>query len=225
MTDERVWQDQDLSGRSFAGEDLSGFEFLSCRIVAVSFRGADLSGASFENCVGFDPEIETCTDFSYANLREVRFAHCDLTAAEFANISGYELTFEHCQLGGVSLAGADFRLPIGDVSDLTAFTMHHCNFAYGDLSNVYLRGCALTDNRMIEMQLHNACLEDVILNGSDLSNVTGTALSMKGADLRGAIFNNLDPRNIDLEGVRITLEQSLQLLEPLGVIVTLDDRD
>lgn len=225
MSDERVWKDQDLSGRSFAGEDLSGLQLLNCQIVAASFRGADLSGSSFDNCVGFDPDSDTCTDFSFANLREASFTHCDLTAAEFCNISGYELSFEHCQMGGVSLAGADFRLPIGDVSDLTAFTMDHCNFAYGDLSNVYMRGCTLTDNRMIEMQLHNASLDDVVLNGSDLSNVTGTALSMKGADLRGAIFNNLDPRKIDLEGVRVTLEQSLQLLEPLGVIVTLNERD
>jgi fluoroquinolone resistance protein len=225
MADDRVWKDKDLSGQSFAGEDLSGLRLLNCRIVAVSFRGADLSSTSFEHCTGFDAEVQSGVDFSYANLREASFAHCDLTAAEFANISGYELSFAHCQLGGVSLAGADFRLPIGDVSDLTAFTMHHCNFAYGDLSNVYLKGCTLTDNRMIEMQLHNASLEEVILNGSDLCNVTGTALSLQGADLRGAIFNNLDPRHIDLEGVRITLEQSLQLLEPLGVIVCLDERD
>ena len=225
MTQERIWKNQDLSGRSFAGQDLSGLHLIDCRMVETSFRSADLSGASFERCTAFDPDVDDGADFSYANLREAGFTHCDLTAAEFTNISAYELSFDHCLLGGVSLASADFRLPIGDVSELTAFAMRHCNFSYGDLSNVFLKGCELTDNRMIDMQLHNASLEDVTLNGSDLSNVTGTALSLRGADLRGAIFNNLDPRNIDLEGVRITLEQCLQLLEPLGVIVTLDERD
>ncbi len=94
-----------------------------------------------------------------------------------------------------------------------------CNFAYGDLSNTYLKGCALTDNRMIEALLDNACLEAVDFTGSDLSNIHGKGMSLVGADLRGAIFNNLNPRDIDLTGVRITLDQALWLIDPLGVVI------
>lgn len=219
MSDELEWRDRDLSGESFAGADLAGVQLAGCRIVACSFRGANLRGARFEDCVAFDPDTEDCADFSFANLRDAGFLRCDLTAAEFQNVSGYELCFEHCQLGGVNLSGSDFRLPIGETADLTAFTMRHCNFAYGDLSNTYLRGCELTDNRMIEMQLHNTVLTEAVFRGSDICNVSGSGISLRGADLREATFNNLDPRTIDLEGVQINLEQALVLLEPLGVIV------
>lgn len=219
------WIERDLSDASFAGEDLSGLTLIRCRMIGTSFRGADLRDARFEHCIGFDADQERCIDFSFANLREAVFVHCDLTAAEFANITGYGLSVEHCQLGGASFAGADFRLPVGEASELTAFTMRHCNFAYGDFSNTYLNGSELTDNRMIEVTLDNSALEAVTFSGSDLSNAQGRAVSLRGADLRGATFNHLDPNSINLDGVRITLEQSQYLLEPLGVIVTHDDAD
>ncbi len=222
MTDTLDWQDQDLSERSFAGEDLSGITLTRCRLIGTSFRGADLRDARFNQCVGFDADSNSCVDFSFANLREAHFEHCDFTAAEFANVSAYGLILEHCQLGGASFSGADFRLPIGGASDLTEFSMKHCNFAYGDFTNTYLKGSELTDNRMIEVGLNNSVLEDVVFTGSDLSNAHGKGISLEGADLRGAVFNHLDPRSINLTGVRITLEQTQFLLEPLGVIVSLD---
>jgi uncharacterized protein YjbI with pentapeptide repeats len=224
MVEDSVWQDEDLSGRTFAGEDLSGVTLIRCRLIGTSFRGAELRDARFAHCIGFDADSQDCVDFSYANLREAHFEHCDFTAAEFANISAYGLVLEHCQLGGASFAGADFRLPIGEVSDLTEFAMRHCNFAYGDFSNTYLKGSELTDNRMIEVVLNNTVLEDAVFTGSDLSNAQGKGISLKGADLRGAIFNRLDPGNIDLTGVRITLEQTQYLLEPLGLIISADAR-
>ena len=97
--------------------------------------------------------------------------------------------------------------------------MSNCNFAYGDLSNTFLKGCKLTDNRMVEALLHNCVLDDAVFTGSDLSNISGRGMSLKGADLRGATFNNLNPREIDLYGVQITLEQTLWLLLTLGVEV------
>jgi len=210
---------QDLTGRSFAGEDLRDWVLEDCTLVGVNFRGADLAGVTFRRCNAFDPDGDACADFSYANLREAVFSRCDLTGAEFGRVRGYELSFEHCQLGGVSLAGADFRLPIGTGAELAAFTMTACNFAYGDLSNTWLKACVLTDNRMIEVLLDNTVLDEATLTGSDLTNARGRGLSLKGADLRGARIGGLDPRRIDLTGARITPEQALSLLEPLGVVV------
>jgi uncharacterized protein YjbI with pentapeptide repeats len=76
---------------------------------------------------------------------------------------------------------------------------------------------------MVEALLHNAMLDGVCFHGSDLSNVSGKGMSLLGADLRGASFNNLDPRELDLSGVKITPDQTLLLLRPLGVEVDLDD--
>jgi uncharacterized protein YjbI with pentapeptide repeats len=222
MAEALLFTDEDLSGRSFAGEDLAGAEFSNCRLVSSNFRGADLSSALFERCVAFSPGDESSADFSFANLREARFLHCDLTAVELANTRAYGLCFDHCQLMGASLAGADFRLPIGSSADLAEFTMSNCNFAYGDLSNTFCKDCQLLDNRMVEALLDNTVLEGASLRGCDLSNIEGKGLLLRGADLRGAVFNNINPRNIDLTGVRITLEQVQYLLEPLGIEICPD---
>jgi uncharacterized protein YjbI with pentapeptide repeats len=76
---------------------------------------------------------------------------------------------------------------------------------------------------MVEALLHNTVLDQVRFNGSDLSNMSGKGMSLVGADLRGAIFNNLDPRELDLSEVNITIDQALLLLAPLGVIIDVPD--
>jgi len=217
-----LYEQADLSGQSFAQQELSGATFDGCTLVGCSFRGADLADARFSHCNGFSPDTDQSADFAFANLREARFEHCDLTAADFSNTRSYDLHFHNCQIQGVDLTGSDFMLPVGARSQLAAFTMTGCNFAYGNLSNTFLKGCKFIECRMVEAAIHNCVLDDVTFTGSDLSNVSGTAVSLKGADLREALFNNLDPRKIDMTGVRITPAQTLWLLEPLGVIVEPD---
>ena len=211
--------DAEFNGIDFNQADLSGARFTNCRFLGASFRSANLREANFERCNFFDPEADAGVDFTFANLTEARFERSDLTTANLSRTKTYDLRLMHCQLQGVELAHADFRLNIGRASDLAAFTMADCNFAYGDLSNTFLKGCTLTDNRMIEASLNNACLEEVDFSGSDLSNIHGTGMSLVGADLRGAVFNNLNPRDIDLTGVRITIDQALWLLGPIGVVI------
>ena len=42
---------------------------------------------------------------------------------------------------------------------------------------------------------------------------------MVGADLRGASFKNLNPRDVDLHRAKIYFSQLSMLLNPLGIIV------
>lgn len=217
-----LYEHTDLSGQSFDQQELGGAVFNDCTLVGCSFRGADLAAATFSHCNAFSPDTDASVDFAFANLREVRFEHCDLTAANFSNTRSYDLQFHNCQIQGVDLTGSDFRLPVGARAQLAAFTMKDCNFAYGNLSNTYLKGCSFLQCRMIEAAIHNCVLDEATFTGSDLSNISGTAVSLRGADLRGALFNNLDPRKVDMTGARITPAQTLWLLEPLGVIVEPD---
>ncbi|MEE8079356.1 MAG: pentapeptide repeat-containing protein [Pseudomonadales bacterium] len=217
-----LFEHADLSGQSFDQQELSRAVFDHCTLVGCSFRGADLTDATFSHCNAFSPDTDESVDFAFAILREARFEHCDLTAGDFSNTRSYDLQFHHCQIQGVDLTGSDFMLPVGSRSQLAAFTMKGCNFAYGNLSNTFLKGCNFVECRMIEAAIHNCVLDDATFTGSDLSNISGTAVSLKGADLREAIFNNLDPRKIDMTGARITPAQTLWLLEPLGVIVEPD---
>jgi fluoroquinolone resistance protein len=216
--------DRNLEHHDFHQAALQDAHFEKCRLAGANFRGAELAGASFERCQLFEPDVEGA-DFAFADLREAQFSHCDLTTASFQHCRAYGLVFSHCQAQGVDLSNADFALPIGGsaTSGLALFTMDQCNFAYGDLSNTFLKACTLTNNRMIEALLHNTILDDACFTGSDLSNVSGKGMSLAGADLRGASFNNLDPRQLDLTGVRITPDQALLLLAPLGVAVDMPD--
>ncbi len=224
MGKNQAFVDRDFSQHEFQQAELDGARFENCRLVGANFRGAELCASVFEHCQLFDPQDQHCADFAYADLREAHFSHCDLTTVNFSHCRAYGLVIEHCQLQGADLSNADFTLPIGRAtSGLAEFTMDHCNFAYGDLSNTFLTACRLTNNRMVEALLHNTVLDRVCFDGSDLSNVSGKGMSLVGADLRGASFNNLDPRKLDLSGVRITADQALLLLAPLGIVIDMFD--
>jgi len=223
--DDTVFKDQDLSGMDFRQAELADAVFENCTLIGTNFRSANLAGARFDRCHLFDPDKNLAADFNFATLTEAHFQHCDLTTVTLTHCRAYGLVLEHCQAQGSDLSRSDFTLPIGTDTGHAAFTMSHCNFAYGDLSNTYLKGCKLTDNRMVEALLHNCLLDGALFTGSDLSNISGRGMSLKGADLRGATFNNLDPREIDLDGVKITLEQTLWLLAPLGVEVDVGTDD
>jgi len=214
--------EQNLAGASFKQAELDGAVFENCQLAGANFRAADLSGAVFERCRLYDADTEQHADFQFANLREVRFEHCDLTTVNLSRVRAYGLVLTHCQAQGLDLSTSDFRLPIGRVSEVVSFTMTHTNFAYGDLSNNFLKGCELSDCRLVEALLHNTVLDDALLTGTDLCNVQGRGLSLKGVDLRRARFNNLDPRVLDLTGVRISAAQALWLLEPLEIRVEAD---
>lgn len=223
--DNRTFVDRDMNDHEFRQAELEGARFKNCRLIGANFRGAQLCSSTFEHCQLFDPQAQRSADFSYADLREAHFSHCDLTTVSFSHCRAYGLTLEHCQAQGADLSNADFALPIagGAATGLAEFTMDHCNFAYGDLSNTFLKSCTLTHNRMVEVLLHNTVLDQVRFNGSDLSNMSGKGMSLVGADLRGAIFNNLDPRELDLSEVSITIDQALLLLAPLGLVIDVPD--
>jgi uncharacterized protein YjbI with pentapeptide repeats len=100
--------------------------------------------------------------------------------------------------------------------------MTGCNFSFGDLSNTCLKECELTNNRMIDVLLHNCDLSGADLSGSDLNGMIGTGIDLSGADLRGASFNTLDPRRMSLTGVTMGLTQGLRILDTLEIIIDPD---
>ena len=148
-----LFEHVDLSGQSFDQQELGGTVFDDCTLKGCSFRGADLADARFSHCNAFSPDTDESVDFAFANLREARFEDCDLTAADFSNTRSYDLQFHNCQIQGVDLTGSDFMLPVGSRSQLAAFTMSGCNFAYGNLSNTFLKGCNFLDCRMRSLRI------------------------------------------------------------------------
>jgi uncharacterized protein YjbI with pentapeptide repeats len=107
-------------------------------------------------------------------------------------------------------------------TELTDFTMQHCNFAYGTLAENFLAECTITDSRLIEANLDHCNLRGANLAGSDLQNISATGLTIENADLRGSRFNNLHPRDISLVGVKLHYSQLLAVVEPLGLVLQPD---
>lgn len=212
---------QNFCGSDFSHADLSEREFDHCDFSGCSFRGADLQRSTFRHCQFNDSSSQTPADFSQAQLREAGFFNCNLTVVEFCKCTGYDLVFEHCQMQGADLSKSDFRLPIG-ATELASLNMRHCNFSFGTLANNYLVECTLSDSRLLEACFDYCDLSNANLTGSELHNIHGDQLVLAGADLRGATFNNIDPRRIDLTGVHLEPEQLPALLEPLGVVLHLD---
>jgi fluoroquinolone resistance protein len=222
-----TFHDQDLTGADFANADLAAATFQGCTLTGANFRHADLTEALFVGCRAFpkdDPGVEDAepVDFSYATLTEARFERCDLTTALFCNASAYDLSLDQCQIQGADFSSCDFSLPIRGAATLAGFRMTNCNFAFGDLSNTYLKDCVLTGNRMIDALAHNCSLSGADLSGSDLNGLTGQGLDLSGADLRGARFNTLDPRQVNLAGVRMGLAQGLAILDQLEIVIDPD---
>lgn len=211
----------EFAGCNFAHGDLHDCTFSDCDFAGCNFRGANLSHTSFEHCEFNDSAAEHPADFSQSTLRECHFQRCNLSVVDILRCSGYGLVFEHCQMQGADLSKSDFTLPIGDTR-LADLIIRDCNFSFGNLSNNYLAGCEITSTRMIEACLDYVDLSKSNLQDSELHNIAAIGLIITDADLRGATFNNLNPRDIDLEGVKLHPSQLLMLVEPLGVDVQID---
>ena len=207
----------DFSQWVLAGSHFDHVEFEACR-----FRAAELSDARFEHCTFFTGEAPSNCDFSFADLRETVFDRCDLTTAVFTRTRAHGLELKQCQAQGAEFREADFSLavPGAQRSGVNHATFDGCNLSYADFSRTDLTDCQLTDNRLIHSIWHNAVLERANLTGSTLDNIEGKGLVLRGADLRGCRFNNLDARQIDLTDVQVELEQGLTLLQTLGIQVS-----
>ena len=107
-------------------------------------------------------------------------------------------------------------------TELTDFTMQHCNFAYGTLAENFLAECEITDCRLTEANLDRCNLRGANLAGSELHNISASGLTIEDADLRGCSFNNLHPRDISLAGVKLHYSQLMALVEPLGLVLEPD---
>ncbi len=206
----------EFDGTNFRQAQLSGARFVDCTFDACTFRSADLTDCRFDGCRFFDAAREAKCDFSYADLRRSHFERCDLTTATFTHARVFGIEVVRCQASGAAFDSADFGLGTGA---FFSATFDGCNLAYADFSKTTLTECTLVDCRLTHAIFDDAMLERANLSGSALENIEGRGLVLIGADLRGATFNNLNPREMDLTGVRVDVEQGMLLLTAMGIDV------
>jgi len=216
---ETAFKDCEFVGCVLRDADLEGTEFIDCTFEDVSLGGANLRDCVFRNCRFFIEEV--ASDFRYAQLRDVCFERCDLTTVSFERASAYGLRLDRCQAQGADFGNVDFGLTLARSQSLVSFEARDSNLAYADLSGTYLPGAVMTDCRLVHAVLHRCTLSNANLGGTDLCNIEASGLKLDGADLRGALFNNLDPATVDLAGARVSAEQGLSLLACIGIEVDL----
>ena len=216
---EVAFKDCEFVGCVLRGADLEGSQFSNCTFANVSLRSANMRDCEFTNCRFFIEEV--ASDFRYAQLRDACFERCDLTTVNFERASAHGLRLIRCQAQGVDFSNVDFGLTLARSQSLVSFEVRDSNLAYADLSGTYLPGAIITDCRLVHAVLQGCILSNAILVDTDLCNIQASGLKLDGADLRGALFNNLDPRTVDLAGARVSAEQGLSLLASLGIEVDL----
>nr|WNL65358.1 Pentapeptide repeat protein [Acinetobacter gerneri] len=82
--------------------------------------------------------------------------------------------------------------------------------------------CDLFENRWIGANLRGASFKESDLSRGVFSEDCWEQFRVQGCDLSHSELYGLDPRKIDLTGVKICSWQQEQLLEQLGVIIVPD---
>ncbi|TOG99989.1 fluoroquinolone resistance protein, partial [Vibrio parahaemolyticus] len=101
-----------------------------------------------------------------------------------------------------------------------------CNLSYANFEQQLIEKCELFENRWIGANLRGASFKESDLSRGVFSEDCWEQFRVQGCDLSHSELYGLDPRKIDLTGVKICSwqqEQLLeQLLEQLGVIIIPD---
>ncbi|WP_232803269.1 pentapeptide repeat-containing protein, partial [Motilimonas sp. E26] len=85
-----------------------------------------------------------------------------------------------------------------------------------------LEKCDLFENKWIGASLQWASFKESDLSRGSFSEDFWEQCQIQGCDLTHSELNGLDPRKVDLTGVKICSWQQEQLLEQLGVVVIPD---
>lgn len=175
-----------------AGEVLRGSEFDGCLLSDASWVGALVVGSVFSEC-----RFERC-DLSMVDLLDTRFVGC---------------TFVGCKLLGLNWT----RVAGGLVLDPCAF--EECR-----LDDAIFTGCDVTGVRFNGSRLRGADFAEAVLRradfgGCELAGARFVRADLREASLVGATGWVLDPRENQVQGLRVDYAGSAGLLAPIGVIV------
>jgi fluoroquinolone resistance protein len=94
-----------------------------------------------------------------------------------------------------------------------------CNLSYANFERQCIEKCDLFENRWISTNLQGASLKESDLSRGSFSGDIWGQFRMEGCNLSHSELDGLDPRKVDLTGVKICEWQQEQLLEKLGLIV------
>jgi uncharacterized protein YjbI with pentapeptide repeats/beta-lactamase regulating signal transducer with metallopeptidase domain len=176
---------QNLAGRNFRGQRLSGADFSRANLQNADFSNSELVGA----------------DFSNANLRGVSFAHavlsgCDLSHADLTGVNFDGVSMIGCDVDAKSLTPTQAR-------SLIRACHTGCDFSGVNLSGQDLRGLSLVGIDLKGADLRGADLSGSRLSGVDLSNARMDGARFDNATLTGCTLEGVDLSKVDLSKARM----------------------
>lgn len=176
---------QNLSGRSFRGQQLSGADFSHANLRNTDFSNSVLVGA----------------DFSRADLRGANFSNAKLTGCDLSHAQLEGVNFD-----GVSMTGCDVdarSLTPAQASSLLRGCHTGCDFSYANLAGQDLRGLRLTGVDLDHANLSGADLSGAQLQGVDFSHARLDGVRLNNAHLTGCDFSGVDLHNVDFSNARV----------------------
>ncbi len=177
---------QNLSGKSFRGQELSGPDFSHSDLQNADFSYSALVGADFAN----------------ADLRGANFSHAKLTGCDLSRADLTGANFD-----GVTMVGCDVdarNLTPSQAGALLRGCRTGCDFSYANLSGQDLRGISLSGVDLTHANLRNADLSGAHLSGVDLSGAALDGVRFNGAEISGCDLSGVNLHNVDLSNARIS---------------------
>jgi uncharacterized protein YjbI with pentapeptide repeats len=224
-----LFQGAVLAHANLSGAALAEAVFVDADLTEALFVGADLTRANFA-----DTRIDGA-DFRDANLTGACLSGLRLGGARWEGACFHKAALGHCDLEGVDLSGANFTDAFMQGALLTGSTMPDADFRGADLYNT-----GLADVDWQGADLRGANLRGASFHmGSSRSGLVGSPLACEGsrtgfytdeydeqsykapeeirkanlcgADLRGALLENVDFYLVDLRGAHYDVEQGEHL--------------
>jgi uncharacterized protein YjbI with pentapeptide repeats/energy-coupling factor transporter ATP-binding protein EcfA2 len=223
-----------LSSASLAGADLAGAVLADAGLCGADLRNAVLHGADLRSAWLTDARIDGA-DFGGADLTGANLSNLDLREARWDGAVFHEAQLENCDLEYLTLPAADFGRARLAGALLTGTTMPAAAFHHADLRNT---GLAEVD--WVGADLRGADLRGASFHlGSTRSGLVGSPIACEGsrtgfytdeyeeqtykdpqeirkanlcgADLRGALLEDVDFYLVDLRGAQYNPDQAMHL--------------
>ena len=198
---------------------LEDHTFEDCVFQSCSFNSTSLRHTHFESCKFHDEIALAGTPFRYADLSHATFHQCDLTNSDLSQSKWYDVTISATKAVGLNARGVSNARHINDNTTLHASLISDTQLSFADLSHSDLKASHFDHARCLEVNWTEANLEGSTLSECDLGGGIFHRAVMTHCDLRGSLFNSINPKVIGLDGVTLTSDQLLYLAIPLGIQV------
>ena len=199
---------------------LDDLTFEHCRFIECNFSSSSMTNTRFEHCQFYHEASEVGSAFRYCNLSHAIFSDCDLRHCDFSQANWYDLALSNCRGLEMISRGVSNQKWVNERVCLQALHIQRSDLTLSDFSYAQLGESTLHDCRCSEVDWTEANLAGSQIIQCDLTGGQFDRVAIGNADLSESLFNSIDPRQIDVEGVRVTSDQLPLLVSALGLVIT-----